>query len=158
MKRLLVTIILFWGAFCLAFAQMTVSPGSSNFTLQVKRCIAEGDDVCIDLVFTGNGRWDVLHFYDSCEAYDDEGNSYKGSNAYKTDTRNSIYFEYDNMTKVRFSHLSIPKDVPRKLRLRITDVDEYASSFVKISLPCDGNASSANSFVVNIKNLSITRE
>lgn len=142
-----------------SFAQVYVSPGTSNIDIKVKRCFASGNDVFIDLVLTGNGRWEnvFIHGHES-RIYDDEGNMYKGGFMGGQDYRYGINFEYDKLTNKPDCQINIPRDVPRKVRVKITDVDEYASSFVKISMPCDGNSTNANPFEIIIKNLPITRE
>ena len=157
MKRI---VVLLAACFCFisSFAQ-SISSGTPNIDLKVKRCFALGNDVYIDLLITGNGRWETIWIngFDS-RLYDDEGNMYKGGFMGGHDYRYGISFEYDEFSNSSACKLNIPRDVPRKVRVKITDVDEYASSFVKISLPCDGNSSNANPFEISIKNLPIKRD
>ena len=142
-----------------SFAQVSVSSGTPNIDVKLKRCFASGNDVYIDLVLNGNGRWENVYIngYES-RIYDDEGNMYKGGFMGGQDYRYGISFEYDKLSNKPNCQINIPRDIPRKVRLKITDVDEYASALVKISLPCDGNSTNANPFEITIKNLPITRE
>lgn len=142
-----------------AFAQVKISSGTPNIDVKVKRCFALGNDVYVDFLVAGNGRWENIYFngYDA-QVFDDEGNMYKGGFMGGRDYRYGISFEYDKKSNVPSCTLDIPRDVPRKVRVKITDVDEYASQFVKITIPCEGNSTNANPFEINIKALPISRE
>ena len=78
MKRFICTIGVLLTTICYAFAQQSVSSGSPHIDVQVKRCFANGEDVCIDLMITGHGKWKSIVFYGDCDFYDDEGNRYNG--------------------------------------------------------------------------------
>ena len=54
-------------------AQTSVSSGSPDMTVAVKRCIAQGDNVFIDLVVTCSARWNKIGL-SRCKMFDDEGN------------------------------------------------------------------------------------
>lgn len=158
MRRFIVILSFIFIPFISLFAQVVVSSGSPNLDVQLKRCVAMGNDVYIDLVLTGNGRWEkVAIIGEDCRAYDDEGNMYKGGFMGGGDYRYGISFEYDKVTNRSGCGLDIPQDIPRKVRVKILDVNEYAAQFIKIILSCEGNWSSANPFQIVIKNLPISR-
>ena len=59
-----------------------VDPGSTAIDVVVKRCFAQGNDVMMDLIVTGKGRWKVVAFLNNhCVFYDDEGNRYMGGSS-----------------------------------------------------------------------------
>lgn len=131
-----------------------VDPGSTAIDVVVKRCFARGNDVMMDLVVTGKSRWKVVAFLDNhCVFYDDEGNRYMGG---LVNMGYQLLFEVDK-NRHNQCHLDIEKDIPRKVRLILKDVDEYAASFPLIKLRYYGDNTSANDCTIVIKNLPIDR-
>lgn len=131
----------------LSFAQTQVNSGASEIDITVKRAFARGGDVCVDLIVTNNSNWESISFnlWDS-KAYDDEGNEY---------TKNSLSKDGPSTYGGK---IDIPREVPRKVRLVIADVDEYASSFTLKKNEYEGWNPSSNPRTLTIKNLPITRE
>lgn len=154
MKRILLTALLGLFAVTAASAQTTVDSGHSSIEVAVKRAFASGSDVCIDLIITSRGNWDKIVLHGDSEFYDDEGSRYTSGIHYRD---YGVYFERDNERMGGACQLNIVKDIPRKLRIIVKNVDEYASSFLLIKLPYLGNNTTLNSCTMTIKNLPITR-
>ena len=153
MKRIIAVLSLLLSLIQSVSAQVSVSCSSTAVSVKVKRCIAVGDDVFVDLVFTGTGKLSQMYISHNSEAYDDEGNKYLTRNI---DIPFSIHFESDSKQGLSGFWLDIPKDVPRKVRMRLLETDEYASCLSLVKLPCDGNDGSH--FMITIKNLPIDRQ
>lgn len=134
-------------------AQVSVSCSSTAVSVQIKRCIAMGDEVFVDMVFIGSGQMSQVYISHNSEAYDDEGNKYETRNINIPFT---IHFDSDGKQGLSGFWLDIPRDVPRKVRMRLLGADEYASSLSLVKLPCDGNDGSH--FMITIKNLPIERQ
>ena len=158
MKRLFVVISLLFSCFIYLGAQVKVSSGSSCIDVAVKRAFAQGDDVYVDLIITGLSNWNMVYFHgrrgDSCKFFDDEGNVYQSQDLYGN---GKVNFEVDGEQWYSECRLIIEKNVPRKIRFIVKNVDEYATSFPKISLRYYGNGTSANDCCITIQNLPITR-
>ena len=132
-----------------------VDPGSTAVDVVAKRCFAQGNDVMIDLIVTGKGRWKVVAFLNNhCVFYDDEGNRYVGG---LVNMGYQLLFEVDK-NRHNQCHLDIERDIPRKVRLILKDVDEYAASFPLIRLRYFGDNDSSNDCTIVIKNLPIDRD
>lgn len=130
MKKLsaLLTVCLISAA---SFAQVSVSSGPPSIDVQVKRTIANGDDVSIDRMITGRSTRSVIAFLDNhCMFYDDEGNLFPGG---IQDQNYKIFFEWDGK-RYGQCHLPIERDILRKVRIIVKDVDEYAPAFSLIKL------------------------
>ena len=153
MKKIIVVLSLLLALVPGVSAQVSISCGSSGVSVQVKRCIAVGEDVFVDFVFTGTGKMSQMYISHYSEAYDDEGNKYLTRNI---DIPFSIHFESDGQQGLSGFWLDIPKDVPRKVRMRLLEADEYASCLSLVKLPCDGNDGSH--FMITIKNLPINKD
>lgn len=158
MKRLIVFLVSCMLPLALT-AQVSLSSGTPNIDVKIKRCFAKGNDVYVDFLMTSNGKWSQIVLKgDVSKAFDDEGNMYKGGFMGGHDFRYGISFEYDRTNNASICFLEVPRDVPRKVRMKITDVDEYATKFITMTIDCTGDNSSANPFVITIKNLPIQRE
>ncbi|MBR6931831.1 MAG: hypothetical protein IKH49_00840 [Bacteroidales bacterium] len=132
-----------------------VDPGSTAIDVVVKRCFSQGNDVMMDLVVTGKGGWKVVAFLNNhCVFYDDEGNRYMGG---LVNMGYQLLFEVDK-NRHNQCHLDIERDIPRKVRLILKDVDEYAASFPLIKLRYYGDNTSYNDCTMVIKNLPIDRD
>lgn len=131
-----------------ALAQEIVSSGSPSVDVKVKRAFTSGADVNIDLVITNHGNYESISFnlWDS-KVYDDEGNEYTRS-ALSKDGPSTYGGKID-----------IPKDVPRKVRIIVHNIDEYAASFPMAKLIYEVYApASYGPKTLVIKDLPITRE
>ena len=139
-------------------AQTSVISGNPSVDVQVRRCIASGNDVLIDFIITCHNQWTKIVFStNSSEEYgsrifDDEGNLYKGG-GYEL----NVFFEIDNKTYPN-GWLELAQDIPRKMRVIVKDVDEYASKFELVKISYLGNGTSSYHHHLIIKGLPITRE
>lgn len=147
MKRLFLFITSLLTISVFSFAQTKVNSGSSEIDITVKRAFARGNEVCVDLIITNNSNWESISFnlWDS-KVYDDEGNEY---------TKNSLSKEGPSTYGGK---IDIPREVPRKVRLVVAKVDEYASSFTLMKIEYEGWNPSSNPRTLTIKNLPIARE
>ena len=147
MKRLFLFITSLLTISVFSFAQTKVNSGSSEIDITVKRAFARGNEVCVDLIITNNSNWESISFnlWDS-KVYDDEGNEY---------TKNSLSKEGPSTYGGK---IDIPREVPRKVRLVVAKVDEYASSFTLMKIEYEGSNPSSNPRTLTIKNLPIARE
>jgi hypothetical protein len=150
MKRIL-TLLLFCAFSVLGFAQTSFSSGNPSVEMNLKRTVAQGGNVIMDFIVTCHIEAEGISFRDP-EIYDDEGNLYTGRNA-----QNSVYnsFTIDGKTTYLDAYLKLERDIPRKMRLTIQYVDEYASSFLLVKIPYYLNGTQ---YTVVIKNLPISRQ
>ena len=130
MKHLITSILLLFFIPLFAPAQTKVSTGSPSIDVSVRRAMADGNDVFIDLVITSRGSWRKLIFstdlfHPSCRLYDDEGNLYQSGDSSR------ILFEIDGKRSYWYPELVIENGVPRKIRIIVKNVDEYATQFLK---------------------------
>ena len=157
MKKIIIAVALFLCAF-LAPAQVSVSSGNLGVDVKVKRAIAVGSDVYVDLVFTIGNSWKQLEIHTRNDMgepgvrfYDDEGQLYQsGSNE-------TMQFDVDGKISYWYPKLIVEKNVPRKMRIIIKNVDEYATMFSSVRVPYLGE-NDRNIYVITIKNLPITRQ
>ena len=132
-----------------------VNPGSTAIAVTVKRAVAPGNDVFVDLMVTSRSGWKVLAFLsDHCVIYDDEGNQYRGG---LVNMEYQVLFEVDG-SRHNQCHLDLERNIPRKVRIIIRNVDEYAASFPLVKLRYYGDNSSSNDNTITIENLFIKRE
>lgn len=151
MRRLFIVVAALFAALTLAQAQATISPGNSAMEFQVKRALAQGDDVIIDLMVTCKSNQSIFQLFEQTSIYDDEGN------LYTTDLFGSkIQFEFDGKQSTSF-RFPIERGIQRKLRIIVHNVDEYASAFSLIKISYMGDNSSFSG-VLSIKDLPITRD
>lgn len=138
-------------AFFTASAQVKVDSGSPSIEMTLKRCLAQGDQVIMDFVVICRMNINDIYFHDP-EIYDDEGNFYHGGPP--TGGHYNI-FVIDGVENSYISRLHLDRDIPRKLRLIVKHVDEYASSFLLIKMKYEINSTY---YTATIKNLPINRE
>lgn len=159
MKRFFLTLLFSIISVTFVFAQLKVSSGNSSVEVVPKRAIEEGNDVFVDIVVTCHNKWNKIELAGQDDGvwapivFDDEGNAYKG-----TGMTGRLQFEVDDSRQYYGRVVDIAPDVPRKIRLIVKGVDEYASSFSSIKIPYFGNGSNATTYNIIIKNLPITRE
>lgn len=144
-----------------SFAQVSISTDSPNVDVTVKRAFARGENVYLDLLITCHNRWEYVGV-SGCTAYDDEGNYY---DMWKP-SRTPGQFRMDVLDEngERIPHTSgssiiyVARDIPRKVRILIKEVDEYATSFTLAKIEWRGNNDRNLIFNSTIKNLPITRD
>ncbi|MBQ7609930.1 MAG: hypothetical protein IJU74_02415 [Bacteroidales bacterium] len=159
MRRLFVALAAFLSIFSLCFAQPKISSGNSSVDITVKRALVVGNDVVIDIVITCHNGWNSIELLGHDDGvwapivFDDEGNVYKG-----TGMSGRLAYEADGSRQYYNRGLDVTRDVPRKFRLVVKHVDEYATSFASIKIPYFGNGSNGTTYTMIIKNLPITRE
>ena len=134
-------------------APMSVSTGNPDVKVKVKRCVASGENVYIDLTIT-NMTGEDFEVYavargNGCNTviYDDEGNEYDSE-------RVRIRFGTDEYTT---GHLykNIIADVPMKFTIMVSNVPQKTQYFsvVRPFMEC-----AKVPFKIQIKNLPITRD
>lgn len=148
MRRLIIALAALFAVLPVSFAQMTVTAGSAEISVEVKRAIAQGNEVAIDIFVTCfTASWGGLDFGYFQKIYDDEGNLYD---------RNSVQVVGDGGG----NFVNLEKDIPRKFRVVVKEVDEYASQFLLGRLkymarkPDGGSIKESE---ITIKNLPIER-
>ena len=155
MKRFFVALTALLGIVSLCFAQSKISSGNPDVDITVKRALEVGNDVIIDIVITCHNNWNSIQLLGHDDGvwapivFDDEGNVYKG-----TGMTGKLLYEVDGSRNYYNRGLDVTRDVPRKFRLVVKNVDEYATSFASIKIPYLGNGT----FTMVIKDLPITRE
>ena len=148
MKRIL-TLLLFCTFSVLGFAQTSFSSGNPSVEVNLKRTVAQGDNVIMDFIVTCHIETQRIYF-DDPQIYDDEGNFYNGDRA-----NTGIRYNHFTIDGRESSELRLERDIPRKMRLTVQHVDEYASSFLLVKIPYSLNGAI---YTVVIKNLPITRQ
>ena len=158
MKRFIIILSLFLSSSFFLGAQVNVSSGNPLVGVNVKRAIAEGPDVFVDMIITCHTNWERIIFSTSnmnpsCRLFDDEGNLYQSG---KNDV---MVFEIDGKRNYWFPELVVERDVPRKVRVIVKNVDEYAAMFTKVILHYSANNVDfvENEYIITIKDLPITR-
>lgn len=158
MKHLFFTLFVFCTFPFFVSAQTKVSAGSTSVDVSVRRAVAEGNDVIIDLLITSRGSWQKLIFstsldYPSCRLFDDEGNLYRSGD------RNKMMFEIDGERFYWFPEMVVENGVPRKFRIIVKNVDKYATQFVKgyFHYYADRVDFRENEHVITVTDLPITR-
>jgi len=127
-----------------------------DFKVKVKRCVASGKTVVIDLILNNTGVNDVerLNAYGggiNSEAYDDEGNIYDGD---KLKVKVANRQQYLNNT----GNFNIPSGVPITLSISIDGVPQSAESIARLKLRIDcATWGLNNDKPVKISNIPITR-
>ena len=146
-----------------SFAQVSVSSGNPNLDVKVKRSFAFGSDVAIDLIVTSNTDWETICFGVIMGSkigviiYDDEGNMYDNEFEVRKYNGSRIWFESDGEQSYEARIVRVSRNIQRKVRMIIKDVDEYASSFSQITIGYCGNNNSKYAGKIIIKNLPIAR-
>ena len=140
-----------------SFAQTKINTGNSAVSVQVKRCFEDAGDVKIDILLTVNqalesrARFVIGSGSDSIKLYDDEGGIYKGG---QLDTNSGVFYEYDGKA-INGCYLDIARGIPRRFRIVVKDVNEYATAFPLISILYN---IAGYYFTMTIKDLPITKD
>ena len=127
-----------------------------DFDIKVKRCVASGKTVIIDLILNNEGTNDVtvssVIAGNYSVAYDDEGNIYqKGNLCVKVANRNQ-YTAYTD-------EFMIPTGVPMKTSIQINNVSPSAENIARLSLCILCSAWGLNEHkLVKFSNIPITRK
>lgn len=125
MKKLFIIFI----ALCCTFmagAQVKINTGDPYIGLQYKRTIVSGNTVMVDFVMTNFKNIEIeacLYNFVNLSFTDDEGNVYD-NNSFKIDIGNS------GQETAVFS-----PEVPLKVRLILTNINEYATAITSINYP-----------------------
>ena len=141
---------------------MTISCSSPDLGVKANRCVAAGKNVIIDLLLTNKGDKDIERYHaTSAKVYDSEGNSYEGE-TYSTSKINIKVPGNDKYLKMGsidcvYATFDMPVDIPRKVSMSVENVDKAASSFLKFELNLGPYAGSAETFIIEIRNIPITR-
>ena len=129
-----------------------------DFNVKIKRCVASGKTVILDLVLNNVGVNDVENIlvdggFSGSEAYDDDGNIYQ-SYAIKVRVANRTEYECGNT-----GYFNIPAGVPIKLSVSIEGVPQSAESIARLKLNFWSDAWSLNrDKPVRINNIPISRD
>ena len=108
----------------------------ADFRIKIQRCVANGTNVLIDMLFINEGTKDVDNISIHCsnwhgvEAYDSEGNIYREP---KISVKVANGEEYRNSSK----EFSILTGVPMRVSLLIKDVSETSESIARLKLCVD---------------------
>lgn len=125
MKKIILLVIATLFTF-VATAQVKIISGDPYIDLKYKRTIVSGNNVIIDFLMTNHSRGEIeaiMYNFVNLSFTDDEGNVY-GNQNFKIDIGNS-----GNETGV-FS-----PEIPLKVRLTLTNIDEYATAITSIIYP-----------------------
>lgn len=119
--------------------QMTIVTNHPDLTIKVKRCVAKGRNVIIDLVAINDGVDDVGGFKIApaiTTAYDDDGNVYKGKNgAIGVKTANqSRYTLQSNAFADETPDTKLIPGVPVKISVLIPNFSKEASNIALLEL------------------------
>lgn len=147
-----------------AFAQVKVNVDNPEVSIQFKRCIATGNIAYLDFIMINNSGKEMaldlkMWSKDAIRAYDDEGNgytSYDGDRVIKSiDFAGHRFTFYESDRRYVF-----PTEVPIKGRIEIRDVDEYATSFLKVIVDVYDwtYGTKYHNFKIEFKNVPITRQ
>ena len=132
-----------------AFAQPTISSGSPSLDITVKRAFAQGEDVCVDLIITCRTDWEWINIY-HCRVFDDEGNCYDSNDKRIDVLVDEKTFDLCNYRAIVY----LAKDIPRKARIIIKKVDDFATTLSQINISWKYN----NNCMAVVKNIPITKE
>ena len=142
-------------------APLKIVTNHPDFDIKIKRCVANGKTVVLDLILNnegindvegvmafGDGRWTWSY----AEAYDDEGNIYPRENI-KVKVANRPNYSGES------GEFKIPAGVPIKLSIQINNVATSAESFARFNIVFVCNAWGLNGDKpVKISNIPITRK
>lgn len=163
-KNIIILMAMF--AFCIQNigaqdAPLKIVTNHPDFDIKIKRCVANGKTVVLDLILNnegindvegvetfGGGPWD----WSQAEAYDDEGNIYQ---------RDHIKVKVANRPNYRSEtgEFNIPAGVPIKLSIQINNFSTSAESIARLKLIFLCNAWGLNrDKPVKISNIPITRK
>ena len=148
MKKFLLGIVVLVATAISAIAQTTLTSGAAEMKVELKRAVAQGNEVVLDFMVTSYAsNWGRVFFSARfSQFYDDEGNLYEGDD--------KIEFKADGYG------LSVERDIPRKLKVIVKGVDEYATTFLlcRIKYYVDSKEGArVKESEMTIKNLSIER-
>ena len=141
MKKILLVLM---AMFALGFQNVNAQDGIKivtnhpDFKIKVKRCAASGKTVIIDFILTNEGANDVENMFGcgggghhggaNSEAYDDEGNIYKGGNLQVKVANSDHYSSYSS------GNFNIPVGVPMKYSVKIDGVPQSAESIARLKM------------------------
>ena len=127
-------------------AQPSIDPGSPSIDLAVKRCFVSGNTAYLGIIGIGNqgGNYSTVF-------YDDEGKRYSGYG--------KVLFEIDDRQDPYHGYLEVSRDIPRKVRVVVPNLDRFAAEFPLITMNYTMETrSGSNWYTLTIKNMPIDRE
>ena len=137
-------------------AQPSIDPGSPSIDLAVKRCFVSGNTAYLDMVFTAKIDIKAIVIHNqggnySTVFYDDEGKRYSGYG--------KVLFEIDDRQDPYHGYLEVSRDIPRKVRVVVPNLDRFAAEFPLITMNYTMETrSGSNWYTLTIKNMPIDRE
>jgi len=138
-------------------SQLTISCDNPDFDVKVKRCLAAGNALFIDVMFTNNGSKDLVgHIAWDSEAYDDEGNSWSAEWGKGLLTKLPDSQAYKGGSEVYvYGGIGFPQNVPRKVGFKMDNLSSESMTIMKfhIVLGIDGVGLTN----IDIKNIPILR-
>ena len=163
MKKFFLTFVAAFVTFS-AFAQVKLSCDLPEVEFVYKRCTLSGSTAFIDFTFTNTTGKDINRLAIGCEnavAYDDEGNDYKFANQGADGTH--IIKEYQigghSSSSWDIKVNDFMEGVTYKLRIVFTNIDEYATNFVRMKIPVfiDNNGSNKRG-TLELRNVPLKQE
>ena len=147
---------------CAQDSPMKIVTGHPDFKVQVKRCVASGNTVVIDMVLSNVGAKDIDEIsilgspaWERGEAYDDEGNIYSEANGKK------ILLQLTNIKEYRgwIGGFRLLVDVPMRLSVRLEDFSTTAEkiALLKLGVDCQQWGLTDNKSII-IRNIPISRD
>ncbi len=133
MKKIITFLIFTFFSIC-AFGQVKCILDNPDYEMKYKRTTVNNSDVIMDFTITYHGRGQGYFYIEEGlgNFYDDEGNIY---NARKNPVGDRINLFVDIGNSGRCGQY-LESGIPIKVRIRLKDVDDFATEFVKINLEC----------------------
>lgn len=156
MKRSILLFLLLTLVILPVSAQSSVDTGNPSIDLSVKRCFASGNTAYLDMVFTARTDIKAIVIHNqggnySTIFYDDEGKRYSGYG--------NLLFEIDDRQDPYHGYLEVARDIPRKVRVIVSNLDKYAAEFPLITMNYSTETRTGSKLnTLTIKNLHIDRE
>ena len=147
-------------------AQLTIDTHHPDFSVKVKRCVASGNTLVIDLTATNTGLDDVNRFTLApilTEAVDDEGNTYRGNIGAKVGNQANYTYQRNAFTDLAME-TKLLSNIPVKLSIIIPNFSQEATSIalIEIGVVCPSWNYRVNfrSFTqrLTLRNIPITRK
>ena len=161
MKKLFFSALMLLSMSLAVNAQKITSNGPDALEWQFKRCYVKGDKCIVDLIVTNAGKKDLTlkvftypnGYGNGISAYDDEGNVYSPDNV-SGQFGGKDFGSNDCMVQ-------IPRDVTLKMRVQLSDFDEFATSIKVLKIAMFKNTDDTTpyyGFEVQVKDIPVTRE
>ena len=147
-------------------SQLTIDTHHPDFSVKVKRCVASGKTLILDLTATNTGLDDINRFTlvpILTEAVDDEGNSYRGNIGAKVGNQANYTYQRNAFTDLAME-TKLLSNIPVKLSIIIPNFSQEATSIalIEIGVVCPSWNYRVNfrSFTqrLTLRNIPITRK